>query len=648
MKLTWFFSILFIGSSFLAQDPVILTINEVDVHKSEFEQIYWKNKKEKLATKDDLDEYIELFVNFKLKVIAAENKGLDTLSKFINELKGYQTQLEKPYLTDTSINDNLLKEAYFRTVNEISASHIMIKLPPNPSPEDTLKAWNKISEIRNRITRENGDFEEFAEKLSEDPSAKFNKGNLGFFSAFKMLYSFEEVAYNTPLGDVSKIVRTRYGYHILKPNSTRKAKGKVKTSHIMIAVDPKSKGENEAATEKINNLYDKLKNGESFKTLAQDYSEDRKSAKKGGELGWISSGGNVYQEFEDAIFSLKNDNDFSSPFKTPNGWHIVKRLSFEPIGDYESLKYELKNKIQKDVRSQKTISSFIEKLKKEYQFKSFLKTGELSRILNSTKFNFNQLELNKKLKSIDKTILSFANINYNYLDFIYYLDKTKLLKKCLENQSLIDKQFRNFTKKEIINFEKTQLSIKYPDFKALLKEYRDGILLFEISDQMIWSKAIKDTMGLKKFYNNNSDKWRWEDRIKAEFFYSESKKQIKRVYNLKKKATISNDSIIKFVNSNSSEKTTFKTETSTLESMNNNSLSTIEVGLQKPILKDEKWQIINILEKLPSRPKTLDEAEGMIVSAYQNYLEKSWISKLKSDNKTAVDYKVLYSIKEKP
>ena len=647
MKLNWLLSIILLSSIYHAQDPVILTINDSKVYKSEFEQIYWKNKKEKLATKEDLDEYIELFINFKLKVIAAENKGLDTIKKFINELKGYQIQLEKPYLTDTSINEDLIQEAYFRTVNEINASHIMIKLSPNPNDEDTLKAWEKISEIRKQLISDGKNFENLAVKFSEDPSVKYNKGNLGYFGAFKMIYSFEEAAYTTPIGEISPIIKTRYGYHILKPHDIRKAKGKVKTSHIMIAVNPNIQGENEIANEKINTIHSKLADGESFNVLAQKYSEDRKSAKKGGDLGWIESGGNVYKEFEDAVFSLKNDNDYSMPFKTPNGWHIVKRSEFEEIGDFEELKYELKNKIQKDIRSQKTISSFLEKLKKEYNFRSRFSAKEISSIINNKNFNSNSIKSNDKLNYNSVIILSFAGNNYFNLDFISFLKKMQVLNKCKSEMSLIKNQFEKFTRRELLNYEKTQLSEKYPAFKALLKEYRDGILLFEISDQMIWSKAVKDTIGLQNFYNENKNNWKWPNRINAEYFYAESKKSIDKIYSFKKKNKISNDSIISLVNNNSEIKAFFKSEIKEI-TITNSSLDDISIGLQKPMLKDEKWQITNILEVIPARVKTLEEAEGKIISEYQSQLEKNWISKLKKENKVNVNFKTLYSIKEKP
>ncbi len=648
MKLPWLFSIILISTICFGQDPVILTINGSEVHKSEFEQIYWKNKKEKLATKEDLDEYIKLFVNFKLKVLAAENLGLDTLKKFTNELNGYKIQLQKPYLTDTSINEDLLKEAYFRTVNEINASHIMVKLPINPSAQDTLKAWEKISNIRTTATNPKTNFEDLALEVSEDPSAKENKGNLGYFSAFKMIYAFEEAAYTTPIGKVSKIVRTRYGYHLVKPNQLRKAKGKIKASHIMIAVQGKNAEEYELAYAKIMKVYDRIVNGEPFNELAKDFSDDRNSARKGGELGWIGSGGNFYKEFEEAVFSLKSDNEYSKPFKTPNGWHIVKRLEFEPIGDFEKIKYELKNKIQKDSRAQKTISSFIEILKKEYDLVSFLKVKDLFTMINSKSFDNDNIINNKKLKSSKKIILTFSDKKYSNFDFIQHLHKIQSLKKCQNDLSSISKEFNNFLNKELIEYEKTQLSSKHPEYKALMKEYRDGILLFEISDQKIWTKAIKDTLGLKKFYDENTNKWNWPNRINGEFFTAQSKKEINKVYSLKKKGNLSNDSIVSLINNQSSEIINYNKEIIDDLDTYNLDFGSLKLGLTKPFLINQKWIFINITELLPARTKTMDEAEGLIVTAYQNHLEKIWLEELKSKNEIKINFETLYSIKEKP
>jgi len=647
MKLIKTLGFIFCFATFFGQDNTILEIDNQTVNKIEFEQIYWKNKKEKIATKEDLDEYIQLFINFKLKVIAAEDLGLDTTKKFIDELSGYRVQLEKPYLIDTSINEDLINEAYYRTINEVNASHIMTKLGPNPRSEDTLKAFNKIKDIRNKIMSGKVGFEEAAEELSEDPYARSSKGNLGYFNAFKMLYSFECAAYNTPIGKISDIVRTKYGYHIVKPNSIRKAKGRVKTSHIMITTSLKT--ENNLSKEKINAIYkDLVEKTKTFEELAVEFSEDRKSAKNGGEIGWINSGGNFYPEFEEAVFSLNIDGEFSKPFKTPNGWHIVKRLNYEPVGDLKSMSYNLKNKIQKDARAQKTKSSFINKLKIEYQLKNMLNMKELITIIKNKNFNYENMEANKKIKTIKNTLLTFSNISYTNYDYIEYLLKSKSIEKNKIDQNLIKQQFEKFINQKIIDFEKTQLESKHPDFKALMKEYRDGILLFEISDQKIWTKAIKDTAGLKEFYTLNKATWIWPNRVNGTLFTSESKKTLKKVSSLKTKKLLSNDSIMSILNKDNLFNLKYENKIIDDFSKYNLTFDQLNKGYNGPFNYEEKLVLIYVEEKLPQRNKELKEAEGIIVSAYQNYLEDQWLTRLKKNHTITINYNTLYSIKQKP
>ena len=647
MKLTWLFSIVFIYANFYSQEIDILTINGNKVYKSEFEQIYWKNKKEKLATKEDLDEYIDLFINFKLKVLAAEKLGLDTMNKFINELNGYKIQLEKPYLIDTAINEALIKEAYFRTINEIEASHIMIKVSPTSSPLDTLKAWKTIDSISKVLANTKSSFGELAEELSHCPSGKMDKGNLGYFNAFKMVYPFENAAYNTTIGKVSPIVRTRFGYHLVKPHNLRKAKGRVKAAHIMIVCDSKKQSDCNNAKEKIDAIYSSIMNGGSFEEIAKESSNDRKSAQKGGELGWISSGGNVYPSFENAVFNLIANNQISKPFQTPNGWHIVKRLDFENVKSYEDLRYELKNKIQKDARAQKTRSSFINSLKITYALKETFDPKTVQNILANKYFDSIEIRKNTRPKSIDNVIVDFTENQFTYKDFIVFLSNTsKQLGKYKSDVKLISEKYNQFLNLNLIEYEKTQLPLKYPDFKALLKEYRDGILLFDISDQMIWSKAIKDTSGLKLFYEKNQDTWKYPNRAKTEIYTTQDKKTAKKIYKLLSKK-IGYDSIQKIVNQDDMN---VELNKKTLDEFNdfNMSYNELSEGITKPIKVNEKFIILNVYEKLDSRNKLLNEAEGIIVSAYQNHLEKEWIKKLRSENEITVNYDALYSIKEKP
>ena len=645
--LTALFLLVFSNNILSQENQILLTVNGNSVHKSEFEQIYWKNKKEDIATKEDLNEYIELFKNFKLKVTAAEQMGLDTIPKFITELQGYKVQLENPYLVDTSTNQELIKEAYYRTVNEISASHILVKVGKEAKPYDTLKALEKIKSIKRKIESKEYTFKDAAAKFSEDPSAKRNNGYLGFFGAFKMVYSFENACYNTGINEVSQPFRSQFGYHIVQVHETRKGRGKVKVAHIMVSSkkDDTDQAKKNAQL-KIDELYSKVSSGSSFEELAKEFSDDRNSARKGGELDWIESSGNYYKEFVNAVFSLKENNQLSEPFLTPAGWHFIKRLDYIPLGSFKSLKNELKNKIKKNVRSDISKNSFISTLKKDYSFEENLTNlNPLIDLMNNKGFGPTLIEENqKKLSSI---LFSFSGLKYTQYDFAKYLAKTKA-RDLGEVEKYVIKKYGNFVNDKIIEFEKTRLEIKHPSFKALLKEYRDGILLFEISDQMIWSKAIKDTTGLKNFHQNNKKRWMWDDRIELEIFSSDDQKSIKKAYSFKKKGKLKNDSILNFLNKESQLNIKFEEGRKNKSELNFMSSTNLKLGLNKLFEFEDKYYLVNLIREIPSSPKELYEAEGIITAAYQEYLEKEWLEELSSKYKIEVNYDVLHSIVKKP
>jgi peptidyl-prolyl cis-trans isomerase SurA len=651
MKKITLLSILFIivfSNNIKAQeDQILLTINGNSVYKSEFEQIYWKNKKEEVATKEDLNDYIKLFKNFKLKVAAAEEMGLDTIAKFITELGGYKVQLENPYLVDTSINQKLIEEAYYRTVNEISASHILVKVGQDANAYDTSKAFEKIKSIRRNIVNKEYTFKDAAVKFSEDPSAKRNNGYLGFFGAFKMVYSFENACYNTKAEEVSQPFRSQFGYHIVQIHETRKGRGKVKVAHIMVSSKKDDNDQTKQnAKKKIEELYNKANSGSSFEELAKEFSDDRNSARKGGELDWIESSGNYYKEFENAVFSIEENDQLSEPFLTPAGWHFIKRLDYIPLGDFRSLKNELKNKIKKNIRADISKKSFISTLKKEYLFtENLTNLKAVIDLMNNKGFGPKLIEENQeKLTSI---LFSFSDLNFSQYDFAKYLAKTKA-RDLGEVKTYVNKKYESYVNDEIIAYEKTRLEIKHPSFKALLKEYRDGILLFEISDQMIWSKAIKDTTGLKTFHQNNKTRWMWGDRLEIEIFSSANMKSIKKAYSFKKKGKLKNDSILNYLNKESQLNIKFEEGKKNKAELNFTDTKSLKLGLIKPFEFEGKYYLVNLIKEIPASSKELHEAEGIITAAYQEFLEKEWVAELSSKYRIEVNYDVLHSIVKKP
>lgn len=494
-----FFSIAIVAQK---KDKVLMTIDGEEIMISEFKRVYEKNL-DAIDNEEakDLNKNLDLFINYKLKVNEAYAIQLDTLPSYIKEMKMYRNQLATPYIQDSTYVNRLVKEVYFRTKYEVKAKHILIRTPKTPTSKDTLDAFKKITEIRNRII--NGeDFEEVAESVSEDPSArtdlksgrKGNRGNLGYFSAFKMVYPFEKAAYTTKVGEVSMPFKTRFGYHIVKVDSLRPSRGEVEVAHILIQ-DKSAKGK-----QLIDSIYIRLENDEQFKMLARKYSDDRGSKSKGGKLRKFGSGVMV-QPFDKIAFSLTKEGACSKPFKTRFGWHIIQLIKKHPVQSFQELKGELTNRIRSTDRLQLSEKAVVDKLKKTYSVKEFndaksildLKNiWELSTdTLNATLFKINEKEIKQS-------------------DFISFIKRKR-------NTSIFD-LYKEFKNEEILNYYKDNLEKTEPEFAHLLKEYEDGLLLFELMQRKIWDKASKDTLGLQNFYKLRLNNYKNKplDKIKGE------------------------------------------------------------------------------------------------------------------------------------
>jgi len=623
---------------------VVMTLENEKITLADFDYIFRKNNTETTTSKEDLDEYIELFVNYKLKVKAAKDAQLDTNVSFINELKGYRKQLARPYLTDSDLLDQLAKEAYERKKKEIHAKHILIKVEADAQPEDTLKAWNKINTLRTRII--NGeDFEKVAKGPggSEDPSVKDNGGDLGFFSAFQMVYPFEQGAYNTAEGEISEIVRTRYGYHILQVIESRVARGQVLVAHIMTkAGNTSSQATQQKAEEKIREIYAKFKSGEPFEELARKFSEDNTTAKKGGELPWFGTR-KMVKSFEDVSFNLTNIGDVSEPFRTEYGWHIVKKLDEKVIGSYEELKSEIKTKVGKDSRAEQTKNSFLNKLRNSYKIKEKPKAAK--HIIKKVDSTFFGREWSMKGdKKLEKTALSIEGRKVPLKNFYKYIKKNKRRANTENAEEYISESYPKWVKEELLNYEDSKLEEKHRPFRMLMQEYRDGILLFELTDELVWSKAIEDTIGLKNFYEANKSAYVWPTRYAADIFLTNTESIANDILSLINDS-LPVDSIISVVNETSELNASLQKG---ISSANENpifdKLSNTNSGSVELISDEGKFYVVRINQVIPATSKKLEEAKGLITSDYQADLEKRWIQSLREKYNYTVNKDVLYSL----
>ncbi|MEI6489813.1 MAG: peptidylprolyl isomerase [Bacteroidota bacterium] len=629
------------------KDATLMTIAGSKVTVAEFESVYHKNNtKETTNDNKSLNDYVDLFVNFKLKVKEAEEMGLDTAKSFKDELSGYRKQLSQPYLTDKDVNEKLLSETYNRLKEDIRASHILVKVAENALPKDTLDAYNKIMKIRARIVKGEDFNKVAAEKgISDDPSAKDNGGDLGYFTALQMVYPFETAAYSTKVGQVSNPVRTRFGYHIIKVVDRRPAQGEVLVAHIMIKTPPNMKEEDSLNTyKKAQEIYEKLKAGtDKFDDLAQQFSDDKASAKKGGELPWFGTY-KMPPEFEKASFALKNKGDMSDIVRTKYGWHIIKLKDKRGLASFDEMKSELKVKVTKDSRSQIGRESLIAKIKTEYKFKEVLKArDEFYKVMDTSLFE-GKWDITKA-KALNKLMFSLNDKNYTQTDFATYISNHQSKRSKADYKMVVDGLYKQFVDETVIAYEETRLDTKYPDFKSLMQEYRDGILLFELTDQKVWSKAVKDTSGSKAFYEKNKTNYMYEERADATVYACNDEKVAKQVHDLMKKKKTEKD-IVAVINKDSqlnlqSESKIFVKSENEYVDKNWNPGTSADIKSDK----DKKVYIVVTNKLIKPEPKAYQDAKGMVTADYQNYLEKEWIASLKTKYPVTIDKAVLSTVK---
>jgi peptidyl-prolyl cis-trans isomerase SurA len=629
-------------------NKVLMTIGGRDITTEEFLRVYNKNSNITSETeKKSIDDYLDLFINFKLKVIEAENLGYDTAKAFINELSGYKGQLAQPYLQVNEPEEKLIKEAYYRTIYEVRASHIMVRLPKDAPPADTLAAYNKIMAWRNRINA-GEPFEKVQKESLTDPREAGSDGDLGYFSAFRMVYPFECAAYNTPVGNLSMPVRTNYGYHIIKVTDFRPERGSVKISHIMTRLNPNcTEPEKQAAREKIEKALTELNNGAKWDSVVQKYSENPVTIKQNGEIGWLKSG-KAPELFLDECFKLE-PNQHTGVIETEGGFHIALVEEKKPVQTFEEIKNDLKSKIENDAERMSSASKSAEDyLKKKYGCSvNSNTTHSLISLLDS---NIYAQKWNASVaKNLTDPLITVGNKNYTLFDYAQYI--SKLGKSATRKKSydqIVDNNIEAFASQCIQQYAIERLEVENLDFKYLLKEYHDGILLFNLTNDTIWKKAQEDSTGLQAFYNT-AEKYKWNPRIVTKVYeYSDSlftsklpsvvKKQIKgkKGNEFVMASLCPKDSIPCVTVKDKTYEKSIDAFADKLEWKKGSYLS----------LKDKnKWYFYYVTNILPSDIKKLNEARGLYIADYQNYLENLWVKRLREKYPVKINQGVYNEVK---
>lgn len=631
-------------SSQAVNNRILLTVNGRTTEAGEFIRMY--NKSIEPGKSLDVDGYLDQFILFKLKVADAIHEGMDTTRAFRTELNGYRDQLAQNYLTDNSLKEKLLKAAYQKSLTEINASHILIGLAPNATPADTLRAWDKAIDIRERILKGES-FEQVARSSSDDKSVLTNGGNLGYFSVFQMIPPFEDAAYALKPGAISKPVRTAYGYHIIKVNDKRPSRGRIKVAHIMKSAPPGIPDETaKAAKDGIDMVYDLLLKGGNFSELAAKYSDHKETASMGGEMEWFGTG-EIISEFSEAAFALKDTGEYTKPVRTLYGWHIIKLNARQPVRSYEESKSYLESRINQSYLNALSKRSFVETLKKEYKFRLnaeaynwFIRNTDTLLIQGLRKYNRELMPRGE--------LYAWADRKVTTADFAAYTEKRGYIIETKDSVVFLKNTLETMVEDNLINYENARLENKYPEFRYLMNEFHDGILLFEISNRKVWNRVSNDSAGLLNYYEKNKHKYLTEPGIAGKIYTLRIKDGDNALFSAYSRysAKKNPDQLLLKKFNRKKDSTLTITEGKWIKGQDKN-LDGLKwtPGIQQTEI-DGFPSILNITGTTEPVPLPFEEVQGEMMSDWQEYLENEWETQLKMSYSVKTDNAVLTEVKK--
>ncbi len=633
--------LVFVFSISFAQknDTFLLKVDDETIMTSEFMRVYNKNLDlVKDDSQKDIDGYLKLFTEYQLKLKEAKHLELDKDPKYLREFSRYKKQLTNNYLSENKVTDALVKEAYQRSNEVVKAAHILVRF--DEASNDTLTAYNKVLALRKRMLSE--DFETLRKNVHNGKTVFVE--DLGYFSAFKMVYPFENAAYNTAVGEISMPFKTQFGYHVVKVFERKASQGTINAAHIMIGLKQKDSLLDPEA--RIKDIYQKLTQGENFEALAKQFSDDKNSAIDGGKIKPFKRGELGSVIFENVAFELEKDSAISKPFKTNFGWHIVKRISITPNPDFETVKSNLEQKVKRDSRSKLINTAMVNQLKERYTISYNPDAISYFETLINDAFFKSKWELTIEDNKKDVQLFTINNTKYTYNAFNNHLKSAQgnYLGKNTTVQNVIKNEFDNFFEKSILKYREENLENENQEYADILKEYRDGLLLFELLDKEIWKKAAQDTLGLENYYNANASKYKWQERVDIVMASSADKSIIKAAKKLIKKGETENE-LRKKYNTKTSQNIIFTKGIYSKDDITLPENLKIKKGVSEIYKHNESYHVIDIKAILPTGIKTLKEARGSVLTDYQTEVEKNWIEGLYKKYKIEVNNVALERIK---
>lgn len=627
-----------------AKDPVLMKINGKEVKVSEFEYLYKKNLQQQV-NKESIDEYVNRFVDYKLKVAEAERLGYDTLPRIINELDGYKNDLIAPFMTDTVLQEKLAREAYERKAKNVDMSHMMLAL--GKDKEETQKQIALMDSLRTCIL--NGEnFSDIVMKYSIDRSKVNNHGEYGFQRSGVLPYDFEKVAFSTPVGTISEPFLTQYGVHMVRVNGVRPDEGEVQVGHIL-KLFPKNPSDSakQVVKQQIDSIYQRLLAGDDFEELARKYSQDPGSARNGGKLPPFGRG-RMVKAFENISFDLPI-GEISTPVETPYGYHIVKKYDKHPLGTYEETRPIIMQQMQNDERSIMPIESKTQQIMKELNYKKNDKLGDYLKKELTKHGGFDSTFVTDIVAKSQEPIFSYANgIKVPLKELANRINpKSKYANNDIASAE-IEGLVENYAKNVLRKHYGDNLVDLNPDYRNLLNEYRDGTLLFEVMNHEVWSKAKNDEDGLEACYKANPGKYSWDaPHFKGIMICAKNDSILKEALTT---AAQWSDVPVDTLTTNLNKK--FGRNIKMLRVISKKGDDAMVDNIAFGEIKGESAYsgypvYAKLTGKILSQPEEMSDVRGMVSSDYQDELEKRWIEGLHKKFKVEIDKKVLNQVKAK-
>lgn len=672
-------------------DPVVMEVGGQKIRRTEFMKEFNNNVGQQLNKRADitadekraaLEEYVDLYAIFRAKLLDAHERGFDTATALQHELSRYRKELAAPYLIDSAVLQQLLAEAYERNHYSLHAAHILVHLSVNDSPEDTLKAYNKAMELYNRVTTGGENFfdvaADYSRQINPDARVRPNEGDLGYFSVFDMVYPFESAAYSLEVGEVSKPVRSRFGYHIIKLLDRVELSGKVTMAHIWLHSNDSSLRRTD-----IYRIYDELNKGTSFASLARQ-SDDRTTSNNGGVLTDASLS-QLPPEYIHELVGLK-DGEYSKPFFTQYGWHIIKLIKHDTLPQPEDLEGFYKQRMTRDKRGDASRKTFAANCRSKYGIVDRTKTPVKSAEKSGRKKNAEPVKMMASLDGLvqainDSVLYGKWVINeslftdtialivspaskYTSLDVARYISTHPKRVRQENKQTYLHQCYEEFLDSVSIAYADSQLEKEYPEFAQVVDEYRRGLMIFNYNDAMIWHKAIDDSTGFVDFYNHESRTKRLDNPDDSiYFFHTRARVTIIDVTDAEalppsKAQKIIEKSLSKNLGSNEMKQQLLK---KTSANSNTANLITVDVEqveqTRQHLLTDEQWQrgvylvnrdkgyrLLAVEDILPRSIKSINEARGYYLNAWQNEVEQQLNETLRKNYNVKINRDVVRTL----